>query len=154
MRLIAATPERPRTPRESMSVLNNSRLIVLVEDSDDDAFFFERAFDAAGLHVELVRLCDGGAAVKYLDRAVSNGDDFASRALVFLDLKLPVLDGFEVLRWIRDRELALDVIVLSGSELEADIRAARQLGARDYFVKPIRPAQLKRWALAADPSPI
>lgn len=137
-----------------MPTPDHSRLVVLVEDSDDDAFFFERAFAGSRVDAELVRLPDGGSAVTYLDEAITSVPDFTSRALVFLDLKLPVLSGFEVLRWIRERQLDLDVIMLSGSELESDVRVAKELGARDYIVKPISPADLKRWVLAARASSV
>ena len=123
---------------------NNSRIVLLVEDSDDDAFFFERAFRSAGIPAELVRCADGGEAVAYLERACATIPHFSARVVLFLDLKLPILTGFEVLRWIRSHQLELHVIVLSGSELQADIELARQLGARDYLVKPISATDLKR----------
>ena len=66
--------------------------------------------------------------------------------LVFLDLKMPVLSGFDVLRWIHDWEAAslLRVIVLSGSDHIGDKNRAMELGAQDYLVKPIGPAELKK----------
>jgi DNA-binding response OmpR family regulator len=123
---------------------SNNRIVLLVEDSDDDAFFFERAFEMAKTGARLVRLIDGGAAVEYLERASSEFSDFSQCHLVFLDLKLPVLSGFDVLQWIRERGLTVEVIVLSGSDLESDINFARQLGASDYLVKPISPAEISK----------
>lgn len=114
---------------------------MLVEDSDDDAFFFERAFAAAKTGARFIRLDDGGAAVDYLERN-SESLDFLEHLLVFLDLKLPVLSGFDVLRWIQERGLPVEVIVLSGSDLEPDIELARRLGASDYLVKPVSPAEI------------
>ena len=122
---------------------------MLVEDSDDDAFFFERAFALADVAGELLRLPDGGAAVAYLERALLQPASSGPRHVLFLDLKLPVLSGFDVLHWIRERSLALEVIVLSGSDLESDVAMARQLGASDYLVKPISPEEIrKRLALS------
>ena len=121
----------------------DNRTVLLVEDSDDDAFFFERAFELARTGAQLVRVVDGGAAVEYLERA-SSASDALPRLLVFLDLKLPVLSGFEVLQWIRNRDAAVEVVVLSGSDLETDIAMAKELGAADYLVKPISPAEIKR----------
>ena len=123
--------------------VSDNRIVVLVEDSDDDAFFFERSFAVAKVRAELVRLADGGAAVEYLERAAVS-ENFAERFVIFLDLKLPVLSGFDVLQWIRDRGLAVEVIVLSGSDLEADITLARQLGASDYLSKPISPVEIRK----------
>ena len=120
------------------------RIVVLVEDSDDVAFFFERGFDLAKTGAQLVRLAVGGEAVAYLERLSAQPPEVLQRHLVFLDLKLPVLSGFDVLQWIRDRSLSLDVLVLSGSDLESDMALARQLGAADYLVKPISVTEIKR----------
>jgi DNA-binding response OmpR family regulator len=59
--------------------------------------------------------------------------------VVLLDLKMPGKDGFEVLEWIRGQPALenLPVIVLSGSNLEMDKVRAKELGARDYFVKNV-----------------
>ena len=61
------------------------------------------------------------------------------QALVLLDLKMPRITGFEILLWIRKNpaHAQLPVIVLSGSQLEADVRNAYAAGANSYFVKPL-----------------
>ena len=123
---------------------SDNPIVLLVEDSDDDAFFFERSFAMANVSAELVRVADGGAAVKYLEHAATRPRNFAERCVIFLDLKLPVLGGFEVLQWIRERGLAFEVIVLSGSDLESDITLARQLGASDYLAKPISAEAIRK----------
>ncbi len=122
----------------------NPRIVLLVEDSDDDAFFFERSLKNAGIPGQLIRVADGGAAVEYLERASAASKDLLQTHVVFLDLKLPVLSGFEVLRWIRERSLSVEVLVLSGSDLDLDIEAATRLGASDYLVKPISAAELRK----------
>lgn len=119
-----------------------NRTVLLVEDSDDDAFFFERAFKAADLPAKLLRASDGRSAVDLLERFSAHGSDL-SDWLLFLDLKLPTMSGFDVLEWIKNRGLVLEVIVLSGSDLDSDIRLARELGAADYLVKPIAAEQLR-----------
>jgi DNA-binding response OmpR family regulator len=63
---------------------------------------------------------------------------------MFLDLKLPVLSGFDVLRWVRDHNVDIETLVLSGSDLDSDMDTARQLGASGYLVKPISAAELQR----------
>jgi diguanylate cyclase len=80
---------------------------------------------------------DGSAAVKLLQEALSDSSRIPD--LVFLDLKMPVMSGFGVLGWIRRQEFAdtLPVIVLSGSDQEADRLRARELGASEFIVKPV-----------------
>ena len=117
-----------------------SNTILLVEDEENDAFFFENAMEKAGVANPLKIVTDGQQALDYL-----NGDgNFADRAkyplpsLVFLDLKLPRAHGFEVL--IRIRELPelrkLIVVILTSSVSEEDISKAYELGANAYLVKP------------------
>ena len=111
--------------------------ILLVEDSEDDAYFFQRALSKSGSQCSLKHVADGGAAVKLLGEALSNGSRMPD--LVFLDLKMPVMNGFEVLEWIRRQQLSCPppVIVLSGSDQEADRVRALELGASEFVVKPI-----------------
>lgn len=65
--------------------------------------------------------------------------------LVFLDLKIPNVSGFELLSWIRERQFVppLSVAVLSGSEHASDVQRAHALGAAAYYVKPLSMAQLR-----------
>ena len=119
--------------------------ILLVEDSEDDAFFFRRTLQKSGLTCSLTHVTDGGQAVEFLENAASNPENLPHT--IFLDLKMPVLNGFEVLEWIRSQSLpsALHVIVLSGSEHEADKQRAAELGAAAYLVKPVRVGDLHRF---------
>lgn len=116
--------------------------VLLVEDSPEDVFFFERALKRSGRgnEVKLSIVTDGGMAVEFLERNGYRPD------LIFLDLKLPRLSGFDVLRWIRQQDFSpsLRVIVLSGSSHEKDQALASELGAVDYVVKPISPQTLAK----------
>jgi DNA-binding response OmpR family regulator len=114
-------------------------VILHVEDDSDDAFFVAYAFEG-GLPGCIIRhVKDGREAIDFLDRT----GEFATPVgnpgpdLVLLDLKLPDVNGFEVLQWIRSqaRFKSLYVLVLSGSSVEKDRERARQLGANAYFVK-------------------
>ena len=127
-----------------MNSSQQDRIVLLVEDSDDDAFFFQRAFAVAATPGQLIRVADGGAAVDHLRGASERSRDLSRTHIVFLDLKLPVLSGFEVLKWIREHGISVEVLVLSGSDIESDIDAARNLGAADYLVKPISAQELKK----------
>ena len=117
-------------------------IILLVEDSEDDAYFFERALRRSGRECLLKHVSDGGGAVKLLREALS--DISRMPDLIFLDLKMPVMSGFEVLEWIRRQEFpgTLPVIVLSGSDQETDRLRALELGASEFIVKPIKASGL------------
>ena len=117
-----------------------SNTILLVEDSRDDAYAFRYALKRSGIGSALQVLTDGQQAIDYL----SGVGRFADRTLhplpfiIFLDLKMPYVDGFDALSWIRAQpELhSIVVIMLSGSGEDRDQDRACQLGARSYLVKP------------------
>lgn len=117
--------------------MNLRPTLLLAEDSSDDAYFFERALKRSQMDCDLVHVSDGSAAVDALRKAQETGEGLPD--LIFLDLKMPVMNGFEVLEWIQGQQFpsAPEVIVLSGSDHDADQRRARALGASDYLVKPI-----------------
>lgn len=125
-------------PSNSMAPMPR-RTILHVEDSDDDAFLFDRALSRAQLVAQLQRVQDGRQAVDYLKGVGSYADRslFPLPELMLLDLKLPQMDGFEVLAWARSQPgfADLPVFVLSSSDLPEDILRARELGAQAYFVK-------------------
>ncbi len=118
-------------------------MVLLVEDSEDDSFFFQRAVEKATIPCEVKHVMDGQTAVEYLGQCESS----MLPSLIFLDLKMPVVDGFEVLEWLRSQPLmqSIPVVVLSGSNQESDKRRARDLGASDYLVKPITPERILLW---------
>lgn len=117
--------------------------ILLVEDSDDDLFFFKRLLSKAGIKSPFAIATDGQQAVVHLDRALkaTDGNPPIPR-LVFLDLKLPLRGGFEVLQWIRNQPgLAQTVVVILSSSGEArDVTQAFEWGAQGYLVKYPEPA--------------
>ena len=118
-------------------------LVLLVEDSEDDAFFFRWTLDKCGLECDVVHAVDGAAAIERLEAVLAGT---APRPdLVFLDLKIPTFTGFEILGWMRERHFdpPLDVAVLSGSEHASDIQRAHTLGATAYYVKPLSVEQLR-----------
>ena len=114
-------------------------VILLVEDSEDDITIIRKAFERAGVRNPLFVVKDGEAAVAYLSGTgkYSVRDEYPLPALILLDLKLPGMDGFEVLRWIRETPglSSLRVIVLTSSENIRDVNAAYQLGANSFMVK-------------------
>ena len=114
--------------------------ILLVEDSEDDVFFMERAIKLAGGRTSLKVAKDGQMAVDYLSgiREYADRKEYPVPSLVLLDLKLPRVPGLEVLRWIRARpELqTLPVVILTSSGERADLERGYRLGANSFMVKP------------------
>jgi CheY-like chemotaxis protein len=114
--------------------------VLIVDDDSNDIFFLRRAFQKANLNLPILDVPDGERAIHYL----SGEEDYADRArfplpsLMFLDLKMPKVSGFEVLKWLGEHRKFphLKVVVLSSSGLQSDIQKAKDLGAHDYRVKP------------------
>src|SRR5688572_21730296 len=114
--------------------------ILLVEDSEDDAFVMNRALKRAGLPEPIRVLTDGQQAIDYFAGKADfkNRELFPIPAVLFLDLKLPYATGFEVLSWIREKPEfnSLCVAILTGSAEPRDRDKAMSLGAQHYLVKP------------------
>jgi len=115
--------------------------ILLVEDNPDDEALTLRAFKKNNILNEIIVCRDGAEALdflfaqgKYADRA-----DEPLPQLVLLDLKLPKLDGTEVLRRMRanERTKLLPVVVLTSSKEDRDVIESYQLGANSYVRKPV-----------------
>ena len=119
--------------------------ILLVEDSEDDAFFFERVLKKSNQECDYARLGNGRDAVDLLESMARQESSNPQSILMFLDLKMPVLNGFDVLSWIRENNFPhpLHVVVLSGSDDPRDRERAQALGAADYVVKPISMRRLE-----------
>lgn len=127
--------------------------VLLVEDSEDDVFFFRYTLKKSGVPCELAHVADGAEALRYLESALSPAPaaETPRPDLVFLDLKLPSFSGFEILAWLRARAAADPprVVILSGSDVASDRERARQHGAGDYLVKPLTVDQLRERLAAA-----
>jgi len=117
----------------------NEKIILLVEDSPDDVRLTRRALKQNHIGNELVVVGDGVEALEYLERAASAEGGRVLPAVTLLDLKLPRVDGFEVLRRIRadERLKRLSVVVLTSSREEIDIIKSYDLGANSYIRKPV-----------------
>ena len=114
---------------------------MLVEDLEDDVELVRRAFAKASVPNPIHVVRSGEEALKYL----SGTDAYANRAehplpdLILLDLRMPGMDGFEVLAWIRAQEgiRTIPVVVLTSSDLVWDVNRAYELGASSFLVKPM-----------------
>ncbi len=118
-----------------------SRKILLVEDNPDDVALTLRAFKKNSIMNEVVIAADGQEALDWLfgTGAHAGRDTSDLPAFVLLDLKLPKLDGMEVLRAMRadPRTALLRVIMLTTSREEGDVVESYSLGATSYIRKPV-----------------
>ncbi|MGW4948217.1 response regulator [Actinoplanes sp. NPDC004185] len=110
--------------------------ILLVEDNPDDVLFTIRAFAKNHIRNEIVVASDGEQALRLL---LPDDGQPLRPALILLDIKLPKVDGLEVLRAIRDddRTRSLPVVVLTTSNEERDIVESYRLGANSFVRKPV-----------------
>ena len=117
------------------------RTILLVEDNPDDEALTLRALRKNNIGNEIVVARDGVEALDYLfgTGAHAGRDVTAQPELILLDLKLPKVDGFEVLKKLRDddRTKLLPVVILTSSKEQQDIANGYDLGANSYVRKPV-----------------
>jgi len=134
----------PSTSELSMTgCASAARTVLVADDDENDVLFLRRAFQKAGLSHTIIHARNGQEAISWL---TSIG---AARLwlpdLLLLDLKMPLVDGFDVLGWLRVISSSLQqwgprsvpVVVLSTSCLPQDKEKAKDLGAHDYLVKPV-----------------
>jgi CheY-like chemotaxis protein len=115
--------------------------VLLVEDNPDDTELTVHALNEGNKSLHLLHLKDGVEALNYIfgKKTEGNGKVQTNLRLVLLDLKLPKLDGLEVLRKIREdeRTKTLPVVILTSSREKRDITEAYKLGVNSYVVKPV-----------------
>lgn len=115
--------------------------ILLVEDNERDAELTIRALKKHNLANHLVHIKDGAEALDFLfgHGAYQDRDPKARPRVILLDMKLPKVNGLEVLRAIKqDEDLSLlPVVIVTSSAEDPDMRTAYELGANSYVVKPV-----------------
>ncbi|KAB2645511.1 MAG: response regulator [Verrucomicrobia bacterium] len=121
--------------------MNHQLEILLVEDNPQDAELTIRALKKRNLANQLIHVQDGQAALDFIfgTGAYAGRDVHAQPKVVLLDLKLPKIDGIEVLRRIRadERTKMLPVVVLTSSREDRDVIETYRLGTNSYIVKPV-----------------
>jgi len=142
------------------------KTILLVEDNPDDVALTLRALEKSNILNEVVVACNGAEALDYLFATGTHTDRDMSimPAVILLDLKLPKVDGLEVLRRLRadERTKLLPVVILTSSKEERDVISGYRLGANSYIRKPIDFVQFSGavrqlgmyWLLLNEPPPV
>ncbi|WP_028374807.1 response regulator [Leeuwenhoekiella sp. MAR_2009_132] len=112
-----------------------SKHILSIEDNKTDVALMKRIFSKHVPDYEITYISDGEEAVSYLE---SNTFKKALPKLILLDMKVPRVDGLELLRKIRSHEeyLHIPVVMLSSSDLPNDIKEAYEIGANSFVEKP------------------
>jgi two-component system response regulator len=142
-----------------------SKVILLVEDNASDEKLTVLAFKKSGVSNQVVVVRDGASALDYLFGTGKHADRDPSvlPSVVLLDLKLPKVDGLEVLRRIRadERTKFLPVVVLTSSKEDEDVLHSYELGANAYVRKPVEFSEFAEaaktlglfWLLMNEPAP-
>jgi two-component system response regulator len=144
----------------------DQKIILLVEDNPDDELLTIRALKRNNILNEVVVAHDGIEALDYLfGRGVYEGRDLSVLpAITLMDLKLPKVDGLEVLRQVRadPRTALLPVVILTSSKAEQDLINGYRMGANSYVRKPIDFVQFVEavrqlglyWLMLNEPPPL
>ena len=119
----------------------HDKLILQAEDDENDVIFLKYVFKSAGIPNPLVAVADGQEVIDYLSGTGAFSDRLAHPipTLIFLDLKMPKINGLEVLEKLKaDPELrSIPVVMLTSSNESADVIKSYELGANSYIVKPV-----------------
>ena len=123
-------------------MMPHSHPVLIAEDDEDMVFLLERSLRKVGVKNPVKIVSDGEEAIDYLE------DDLNHKAphLAVVDIKMPLKDGFEVLKRVRanPKLCRMPVIIFSSSNSEVDVARAYDLGANSYVVKPGDAAGLDR----------
>lgn len=121
--------------------MNTYPTILIAEDSEGDRVLIELGFEKAKLPFSVHFVPDGICATEYLNAKgrYRNRAEFPAPIVLLTDLKMPRMNGLELLAWIRDHKTWQDlpVIVITGSNQAEDLRQAMDLGADSYVVKDL-----------------
>ncbi len=139
--------------------------ILIAEDFEPDAKALELTLKKAGVANPLIFVSDGDQAIYYLmgKGIYADREKYPFPGVFLLDLKMPRVDGYEVLRWCRSQPQLSDLVicVLSGYHELQDVARAYQLGASTFLVKPLAVADIQNvveghpgpWELSRTPGP-
>ena len=105
---------------------------LIIDDDEDDRFFMEQAFKTDSAHTQVYLAADGQQALDWLQSAQPLPD------VILLDLNMPGMNGFEVLKHLKQSAFyhPIPVVILTTSDVDSDREQARQLGATEFITKP------------------
>jgi len=116
-------------------------VIMLVEDREDDILLVKKAFEKGWIDNPLQVVGDGEEAIHYLagEGKYANRAEYPLPDLILVDLKMPKIDGFDLVRWIRRQPSfgSIPIVVLTSSDSIKDVNRAYALGANSFLVKPL-----------------
>jgi CheY-like chemotaxis protein len=157
---LLANAGKPRVLPPDSDDMNPDSAILVIEDNEDDVVLTKHALAAARVPNPIHVVTTGLDAIDYLSgtNAYRDRRKHPLPAVVFLDLKMPMMSGHEVLAWIRgQRHLeSIVVVVLTSSNEPSDLRRSYSLGANSYMIKPLNARQLLdlakafKWPWAAE----
>jgi CheY-like chemotaxis protein len=126
---------------------SDSKLLLIVEDDEDDAKLLHLLLTNGGIFNPVRIALSAEEAITYLEGVppYSNRTVYPLPSVIFVDLKLPGIDGFELLRWIKERPALKNIllVVLSATGDLPSVQAAYDLGANSFLIKPCRHADLE-----------
>jgi CheY-like chemotaxis protein len=132
--------DRPKDVR-----MNDQFVLLLLEDSEEDIFLFQRAVAKVGRSVAFQFVRNGIDAQRYLlgEGQFTNRFEFPMPSVIFADLQLPGMSGMQFLTWLRQEPSvrALPCVIYSGSTNPTDVQCAYEKGVTSFIVKPIDFAQ-------------
>ena len=119
--------------------MSSSMPILLVEDNDADAELALRAFRRRKISNPVYVVRDGEEALDYVERRGAFAENAPVPSVILLDLRIPKVDGLEVLRHLKQHPIYrnIPVVVLTTSAEDRDVRRSYELGAASYIVKPV-----------------
>ncbi|HEV2393519.1 MAG TPA: response regulator [Verrucomicrobiae bacterium] len=127
------------------------RPILIAEDGEDDAFLITKALEEIQVPNPIRLVRNGADAITYLEHLGKGPLSSEIPALLLLDLRMPAKDGFDVLAWLNQHpalKASLPAVVLSSSLVAAEVKAACDLGAREFVEKPLAYHKLKEALLS------
>jgi CheY-like chemotaxis protein len=126
--------------------------LLLVEDNADDLYFLTRLLKQAGVINPLYVVSDGEEAIELLERVLRQDPAVPAPLTAFVDIKMPRMDGFELLTWIRGHPGldAMAIVMLSSSSEARDVASAAELGAQYFFSKYPSPVTIAQVLTAAE----